>query len=109
LLITGLSVNHDKIKAALSPEIFATHLALQLVKDGVPFRAAYQQAAQTYHSISVPQDSVNQSLHIGGLGNLGLAELYAQHTTETKIFHTTYTHHHTSINSLLTRKGTDEK
>lgn len=42
LVITGLKVNTEKCRAALTPELFATTKVYELVKDGIPFREAYR-------------------------------------------------------------------
>lgn len=42
LVIGGLKVNEGRCKAAMTPELFATEKALELVKKGVPFRDAYR-------------------------------------------------------------------
>ena len=44
-LLPGLRFNEEKMKAALSPELFATSRALDKVLAGMPFREAYRQAA----------------------------------------------------------------
>ncbi len=45
ILFDKLSVNQQKCKAAMTSELFATEKMYQLVKQGVPFRDAYQQIA----------------------------------------------------------------
>lgn len=43
LVVEGLKPNQDKLKAAMTPELYATDRAYELVKQGVPFREAYEQ------------------------------------------------------------------
>ncbi|MDP3987581.1 MAG: argininosuccinate lyase [Candidatus Levybacteria bacterium] len=42
ILLNSLTPNKEKLKNALTSEIFATEKALELVKKGIPFREAYQ-------------------------------------------------------------------
>ena len=44
-LFSQLSVNREKCEAAMTDELFATEKVYQLVKQGIPFRDAYQQIA----------------------------------------------------------------
>ncbi len=46
-VLAGVSFDTDRMRASVSPEMFATAEALKLVTDGVPFREAYRQAAET--------------------------------------------------------------
>jgi argininosuccinate lyase len=48
--ILSLSVDEARCAASLSPEIFLTEKAYELVKRGVPFRTAYKQVADEYFS-----------------------------------------------------------
>ncbi len=41
-LIAGIKPNIEKLKNAITPELFATDKAIELVNQGVPFREAYQ-------------------------------------------------------------------
>jgi argininosuccinate lyase len=45
-LLGSLEWNVERMAAACTPEIFATHRALHLVQEGVAFRDAYRQAAE---------------------------------------------------------------
>jgi argininosuccinate lyase len=42
LVLTGLTVSEQNCKKALTPELFATETVYKLVKQGLPFRFAYQ-------------------------------------------------------------------
>ncbi|MCF7822689.1 MAG: argininosuccinate lyase [Candidatus Marinimicrobia bacterium] len=48
LLFKELKVNEDQCRKAMSKELFATAEAYELVKQGVPFREAYQQVAKGF-------------------------------------------------------------
>jgi len=41
-LIAGIKPNIEKLKASITPELFATDKAIELVNQGIPFREAYQ-------------------------------------------------------------------
>jgi argininosuccinate lyase len=45
-LLSTLSVNSDRARAAMDPEVFATDLADYLVRKGVPFREAHRTVAR---------------------------------------------------------------
>ena len=47
LLFQGLFVNEEKCKDAMTDEIYATAKVYNLVKQGIPFRDAYQQVANS--------------------------------------------------------------
>lgn len=72
LLVTNLKPNIAKLHSALTPEIFATHQALDLVKKGMPFRIAYQTVGNGLDKIPYKDaaELTKQSMHIGGTGNL---------------------------------------
>jgi len=48
VLFANLGVDEAKCREHLTPEIYATHEAYELVAQGVPFRQAYQQVARKY-------------------------------------------------------------
>jgi argininosuccinate lyase len=48
LIFENLKVNQDRCRQAMTKELFATSEAYQLVKQGVPFREAYQRIASQY-------------------------------------------------------------
>lgn len=49
-VVSTLSVSREACEASLSEEIFLTEKAYELVKQGVPFRTAYQRVANDYFS-----------------------------------------------------------
>lgn len=48
ILVSGLQPNIVNLKSAMTPELFAAHDALKLVRKGIPFRSAYQKVAAKY-------------------------------------------------------------
>lgn len=48
LLLDKLKINAEKCKAAMTSELYATEEAYKLVKQGMPFREAYQQIGRKY-------------------------------------------------------------
>lgn len=48
LVISHLVPNSEKLKQAMTPELYATEKALNLVKKGLPFREAYQKVSQEF-------------------------------------------------------------
>jgi argininosuccinate lyase len=80
LFVAGLTPNEEKLRAACTPELFATDAAYDLVREGVPFRDAYRQVAASLAELP-PMDPVEQlrnRTHLGASGNLGLDDLRAQ-------------------------------
>lgn len=76
VLINNLKANKEKLKKALTPEIFSTHFALDMVEKGKPFREAYKIAAGRIPQYPNDIEKVlKKSTHKGGTGNLCLAEL----------------------------------
>lgn len=76
LLVKNLKPKEDVLKKALTPELFATHAAYKLVKKDIPFREAYKKISQSLDKL--PEfdfkEIIEESNHLGGLGNLGLEE-----------------------------------
>ncbi|HEY1100440.1 MAG TPA: lyase family protein, partial [Myxococcota bacterium] len=72
-LVARLEFNAATMKAAISPDMYATDRALELVVEGLPFRDAYKQAAAeipTYAGRDA-DDSLNKRVSLGGAGNAG--------------------------------------
>jgi argininosuccinate lyase len=78
-LVARLEFDAAAMKAAISPDMFATDRALELVVSGVPFRDAYKQAAAEIPTRTAGDVDVDKSLEarvsLGGAGNVGLARL----------------------------------
>lgn len=80
LLLQNILPNEDQLAIAMTPELFATHAALEKVATGTPFRTAYQETAKEigeFKKMEKPEvmSALKQSAHIGGTANLGLESL----------------------------------
>ena len=76
-LIAGLEFKQQKMKEAISPEMFATDIALQQAASGVPFRQAYLEAKAQLDRIETPDiaASLAQRTSPGACGDLQLAQI----------------------------------
>ncbi len=77
VVIKAIKPNAKMLKQACTPEIFATHAAYLLVKDGMPFRDAYKQIGLSLDKLPKfdPIEVIKASNHIGGPGNLQLKKI----------------------------------
>jgi len=76
LAIQGVHFNEENCKKAMKPEVFATHIANKLTKDGVPFRDAYRQASKMYQDASLTSAELSDSYSYKGTpGNAGIVQL----------------------------------
>jgi argininosuccinate lyase len=74
--IQGVHFHKENCSKAMKPEVFATHVANQLTKSGVPFRDAYRQASELYKSVSFSVDELRESyLYKGTPGNANTEQL----------------------------------
>ncbi len=48
--LSGITFNTENCQAALTPDLFATHIANKYTMEGMPFREAYRKAGSTYKS-----------------------------------------------------------
>ncbi|HLC65615.1 MAG TPA: argininosuccinate lyase, partial [Candidatus Nanoarchaeia archaeon] len=48
LVLSGIKVNEENCKKAMTPELYATEEAYRLVKKGVPFRDAYRKIGEKF-------------------------------------------------------------
>ena len=72
-LLRNLDWNTERMRAALEPSMYATDLAVDLAKQGMPFRDAYKQAADPARwSEGDPQASLAARTSPGGAGDLRL-------------------------------------
>ena len=75
-VFSGISCDKKALRAGLTPEVFATDLALKYVAEGMPFRAAYDRV-KTELGDGIDAGVIKQALasrtHIGSSGNLDLA------------------------------------
>ena len=75
-LLRGLQWREDALRAALEPSMYATDLAVDLAREGVPFRDAYRQAADPARwRGGDPAASLAARVSPGAAGDLRLAEL----------------------------------
>jgi argininosuccinate lyase len=76
-LVDSLSFDEAGMRAAISPDMYATDRALELVAEGVPFREAYVQAAGEIATLAArtPEGSLRARVSLGGAANLGLERL----------------------------------
>jgi argininosuccinate lyase len=76
-LTDAVAFDEARMRAAISGDMYATDRALELVREGVPFRDAYVRAAQEIPSLSTrtPEDSLKARVSLGGAANLGLERL----------------------------------
>jgi argininosuccinate lyase len=77
ILINNLFPKKNALEKSLTPEVFATHKTLELVKKGESFRKAHQKVRN--EALNPEIENIGQvlkkSIHIGGTGNLGLDNL----------------------------------
>lgn len=72
-LLRNLEWRTDRMLAALEPSMYATDLAVDLAKQGVPFRDAYRQAADPQRwNEGDPARSLQQRVSPGAAGDLRL-------------------------------------
>ncbi len=78
-LLRELRWNEAKMAQALEPSMYATDLAIELARDGVPFRDAYREAANPERwARRDPQSSLDARVSPGGHGDLRLDALQAR-------------------------------
>jgi argininosuccinate lyase len=73
-MIPALEVQKKRCIESFTPELFATDHVLALVKQGMPFRAAYSYVAQHPGEVPMqnPVENILSKTHLGATGNLGL-------------------------------------
>ena len=75
-LLRNLDWNVDRMREALEPSMYSTDLAVNLAREGVPFREAYKQAADPAKwADGDPSASLAARVSPGAAGDLQLAEL----------------------------------
>ena len=55
-VLPGVTWHRDRMRAALSPDLFATAEALDRVRQGEPFRDAYRAVGTDLGALAVPAD-----------------------------------------------------
>ena len=72
-LLRNLEWKPERMRAALEPSMYATDLAVDLAKQGMPFRDAYRQAADPQQWVGGnPEDSLAARTSPGAAGDLQL-------------------------------------
>jgi argininosuccinate lyase len=73
-LVAGLEFDAERMRQAISLDMFATDAALEQAARGVPFREAYQAAKQGLHDLGAPdpETSLAQRVSPGACGDLQL-------------------------------------
>ena len=76
-LVQKMTLNHERMRAAITHDLYATDVAVDLARKGVPFRTAYRQVADSLASLGArrPEESLAARVSPGGPGNLMLSEL----------------------------------
>lgn len=78
-LLAAFSWNADAMRAAISPDLYATDLSVDLAREGKPFREAYREVAERLaESAGDPEASLQQRVSPGACGDLRLDELAAR-------------------------------
>ena len=76
-LFSGIVCDRKALKRGMTPEVFATDLALKYVASGVPFRKAYDRVKADLSAGVDPQvvkEALASRTHLGSAGNLNLSE-----------------------------------
>lgn len=80
LIVDGLKVNRENCVNSFTKELFATDSAIDLVKEGIPFREAYIKVAENLQKVEKidAEKNILSKKHIGATGNLGLEKIKLQ-------------------------------
>ncbi|MCA9625151.1 MAG: argininosuccinate lyase [Myxococcales bacterium] len=76
-VVEGMTLNADRMRAAITPECYATDRAVELTAQGMPFRDAYRQVADEIAQLEAgdPEQSLHARSSPGGPGALRLEAL----------------------------------
>ncbi|OGQ20095.1 MAG: argininosuccinate lyase [Deltaproteobacteria bacterium RBG_16_71_12] len=76
-LVDALAFDEAALRAAITPDMYATDRALELVTEGVPFREAYRRAAAEIPTLAerTPEASLRARRSLGAAGNLAIERL----------------------------------
>ncbi len=78
-LLRNMAWKPEAMRAALEPSMYATDLAVDLAREGIPFRDAYRQAADpTRWAAGDPHASLAARVSPGAAADLGLPALQAR-------------------------------
>jgi len=74
LVMEKITPKIDVLSESLSPELFAANEAYKMVKQGMPFRDAYQHVKENLDNLKVPDsvEAIKEVVSLGGPGNLAL-------------------------------------
>lgn len=72
ILVKNIKPKKDILVKSMTPELYATHMTYQLVKDGVSFREAYKRTENNINNLPSfdSYEVLKMSKHIGGTANL---------------------------------------
>ncbi len=101
--VSGLRVNHQKIRSAMAPELFATDASMARVDAGESFREAYGAVATDLQSVSVPADEevFRRRQTLGAPGNPGTGILQERLTAAWAVLKAARDHHAQAIRGLI--------
>ncbi len=73
-LLENIKFNSDKLRAGFTPEVFATDKALELVREGMPFRDAYNYVKTNLKELACknPYNALKEKKHTGAPAGLDL-------------------------------------
>jgi argininosuccinate lyase len=76
-LVRALDFDRERMRAAISADMYATDRAVELAAAGVPFRTAYRQVAEEAGALEArtPEESLAARTSPGATGDLGLSAL----------------------------------
>lgn len=77
-LLRHLEWKPEAMRAAIEPSMYATDLAIDLAREGVPFREAYRRAADPAGWTGAPGESLRARVSPGAAGDLRLDLLHAR-------------------------------
>jgi len=79
-VVSDMAPREERLKEAMSPELFAAHRAYEMVKEGVPFRQAYRKVKAELANLDQvqPDQAIREMVHIGATGQLQLDDSLAQ-------------------------------
>jgi argininosuccinate lyase len=80
-LLSGMRWNAERMRAAIEPSMYATDVAIEQAAVGVPFREAYQRAAEAASTAGqgrTPEASLAARVSPGAAGDLRLDALRAR-------------------------------
>ena len=79
-LVQKMELNQERMRAAITPDLYATDVAVELAAKGVPFRTAYRQVADSLASLGKrkPERASRRGVAGGSGGILMLETLRAR-------------------------------